>query len=1147
MLMQDLQSLNFETLRVSYPELANLGAHAEHYLHADPESALVKLRSFAERMVDHVYTKLRLPQAPQSKFVDLLNNAGFTMLANQLVLDKFHLLRKLGNSAAHGETIRPMDANRALHEAWQIARWLHVSIVGGKTDDFGLFQEPPSEGIDSKAEFKREKKRLKQENEAKEIKIKAMMLELEALRAAEKTMRDAINVANNPLPNDQIVAIARVASQASDQLKFSEDHTRQYLIDRDLAMAGWKAPETGKTNQSVGIEVEVAHQGTQTGMGYADYVLWDDNGKPLAVVEAKRTNKDARAGQAQAKDYADGLEKMHGQRPMIFFTNGHDIWVWDDAMGYPPRKVYGFYSKDTLQYRISFQRAHRMDLTQIQPDISIAGRLYQLETLKRVQERFAGKHRKALIVQATGTGKTRVAIALTKLMIEARWAKRILFLCDRKELRKQAKKVFNDYLKEPIYVFGQQNDIGKQDARIYVGIYQGLINQYEDFDVGFFDLIIADESHRSIYNQYGDIFRYFDALQVGLTATPVEMVSRSTCELFGCDYKTPTANYTLEKAVQERHLVPFRVVTHTTKFLRDGIKGKDLSDEQYAQLEAQGIDPNTLEFSGKEIDDAVYNKDTNRVILRNLMDNGIRDGDGQLPGKSIIFARNINHARLLAEMFDEMYPQFSGKFCAVIHSEESRAEQLIDDFKGGDNCKNDALRIAISVDMLDTGIDVPEVVNLVFAKPVKSKVKFWQMIGRGTRLCPNLFAKGEDKKEFLIFDHWENFAYHEMDQEEAELKVPKSLAQRRYEARLELAKQALKSHAPDAFAVVRDLLITDAQALNDLTIAVRDQWQHVQQARDTKIVDTFAPATVQMLADTIAPLLTSLDVRGQGDALRWDILLASAQHAAIIQPSSAINPCREEILGWLERLPANLNAVRAKAAELKTIKSDEFWKNISFSALEQSRIALRELLHLAERQSFPPGPGPTYIDILEDEAEYKIDQRKTKIKSVDARIYQQSVEAALRPLFETSPVLQKIRDGLAVSDAELDQLNSLIHTHHPDVDLHLLREFYTDTAAPLADILRSIIGMDGKAVEQRFTEFVQKYVLNSQQIRFLGMLKDQISISGGIRLNALFEMPFTSIHGEGIGGIFPSDVQFNELEGIIRSFGEPLSSRTAPS
>ena len=1136
--MQELPSINFEPLRASHPDLANLAAYAEQYLHRDPESALVKLRNFAERIVDHLYTHLRLPQAPQSKFIDLLNNASFAMLADKLVLDKFHLLRKLGNSAAHGEEIRAMDANRALHEAWQIARWLHVAIIGGKAEDFPAFREPPLEGADTKAAIKREKKRLAEENAAKDAKIQAMLAELESLRAAEKAMRDAINAANQPAPEAEIAAMAHQAANVAEQLHFSEDNTRQYLIDRDLARAGWKAPQGGQTSATVGLEVKVQHQSTPSGIGYADYVLWDDNGKPLAVIEAKRTNKDARAGQAQAKDYADGLEKMHGQRPMIFFTNGHDIWVWDDAMGYPPRKVYGFYSKDTLQYRIGFQRQHRQDLLQAQADGKIAGRLYQIETLTRIKERFASKHRKALIVQATGTGKTRVAIALSKLMIEAKWAKRILFLCDRKELRKQAKKAFNDYLKEPIYVFGQQNEVARQDARIYIGIYQGLINQYENFDVGFFDLIIADESHRSIYNQYGDIFSYFDALQVGLTATPVEMVSRSTCRLFGCDYKTPTANYTLEDAVRDGNLAPFRVVTHTTKFMREGIKGHDLSDEQIAQLEDQGIDPNTLEFDGEDINQAVYNKDTNRVILRNLMDKGIRDADGQLPGKSIIFARNIRHARLLAELFDELYPQLAGKFCAVIHSDESRAEQLIDDFKGAENCKNHALRIAISVDMLDTGIDVPEVVNLVFAKPVKSKVKFWQMIGRGTRLCPDLFGKGEDKKEFLIFDHWNNFAYHEMEPQEAEPKAPKSLAQRRYEARLALAHAALRGHEPAAFASVCELLLADARALNDQTIAVRDHWPAVQLARDAANVNAFAPATAQMLADTIAPLLNALDLRGQGDALRWDILLANAQHEAIAEPDQA-NACRADILAWLARLPPNLNAVRAKADELKAIQSDSYWHHPDFARLEASRLALRELMHLAERPAPQLGPGPTFVDIAEDISEYHVEVRKTNIRSVDATIYRQSVEAALRPLFDSNPVLQKIRDGQRVTDAELDQLNSLIHTRHPGVDLQVLREFYADTAAPLADILRSIVGMDAKAVEARFADFAQRHRLDSQQLRFLGMLKDQICKSGSIRLDALFEAPFTSIHGEGISGLFPRDEQLGELTGIIRSFGEP--------
>ena len=1141
MLMQDLTSLNFEPLRAVYPELANMGGYAEHYAHSDPESALVKLRNFAERLVDRVYVKLKLERMPQSNFVDLLHNASFRAVAQPLVLDKLHLLRRLGNRGAHGEDVEAADAVRCVQEAWQLARWLHVTFLGGQVNDFTEFKQPPVEGIDSKAEFKRKAKALAEENNLKEARLRQALEELAALRAADRASAPAA-AQQTVLPTEQELQQAGQASaSAANQLRFSEDNTRKWLIDRDLRMAGWDVPPGTASNDSVGQEVEVPHQPTTTGKGYCDYVLWDDNGKPLAVVEAKKTQVDARAGQEQAKLYADALEKVHGQRPMIFYTNGHDIWVWDDAGGYPPRSVFGFFSKDTLQYRVGFQRREKLNLlTDVRPDANIAGRLYQIESITRVAERFSQRHRRALVVQATGTGKTRVAIALAKLLIDARWVKRVLFLCDRKELRKQAKNAFNDFVQEPIYVIGQANDVGKMDARIYIGIYQGLINDYEAFDVGFFDLIIADESHRSIYNLYGDLFKYFDAIQVGLTATPVEMVSRSTCRLFGCDYKLPTANYPLEQAIADRNLVPFRVVAHTTKFLRDGIKAAHLTDEQIAQLEDQGIDPNTLDFDAQEIDAAVFNKDTNRVILRNLMDNGLRDADGQLPGKTIVFARNIDHARLMAGLFDEMYPQFAGKFCRVIHSKEPRSEDLIDQFKEphGD------LRIAISVDMMDTGIDVPEVVNLVFAKPVKSKVKFWQMIGRGTRLCKNLFGPGKDKSEFLIFDHWENFAFHDLNADEVEPSIPKPLTQRRYEARVELAALALGRSDLTAFDQLAKQLQQDAAALPDGAIAVRENWQAVQQARDAKLVHQFAPVTRQVLTETVAPLMSAVDVRGQGDALRWDLLLAKAQAAAIAEPGKP-NPQREAILEWIGRLPPHLNPVRAKANELKTLRSDAFWQSPTFAQLDAMREALRDVIGLAEAPITPPPMPTTVLDVREDEAEYRLEHRSTNVKSVDFVIYRKAVQAALEPLFETDPVLQKVRRGEPVTPEELDQLNSLLHTRNPNVDLATLREFYPDTAVPLAHILRAIVGLDHGAVDAKFTAFAQSHALTSQQLRFLAMLKDHIRQFGAIAVAQLFDAPFNSLHAEGLGGVFPNQTQLDELVALVRGFGEPLQPPAA--
>lgn len=1135
MLMQDIKSLNFEPLRAVYPELANMGGYAEHYAHTDPESALVKLRNFAERLVDRVYLKLKLERAPQSNFVDLLHNASFREVAQPLVLDKLHLLRRLGNRGAHGEDVEATDSLRCVQEAWQLARWLHVTFLGGKVDDFSDFKQPPAEGIDSKAEIKRKAKALAEENSIKEERLKQALQELAELRAADRAATPPTALGTSPTV-EALMQVGQASTQVASQLRFSEDHTRKWLIDRDLRMAGWDVPPGTASNESVSQEFEVSHQPTASGQGYCDYVLWDDNRKPLVVVEAKKTRVDARTGQEQAKLYADALEKDYGQRPMIFYTNGHDIWVWDDAGGYPPRSVFGFYSKDTLQYRIGFQRREKLDLLKdVRPDAKIAGYLHQIESITRVAERFSQRHRRALVVQATGTGKTRVAIALAKLLIDARWVKRVLFLCDRKELRKQGKNAFNEHVKEPIYVIGQANDVGKMDARIYIGIYQGLINDYESFDVGFFDLIIADESHRSIYNLYGDLFKYFDALQVGLTATPVEMVSRSTCQLFGCDYKLPTANYPLEQAIADRKLVPFKVVAHTTKFLRDGIKAAHLSDEQIAQLEDQGFDPNELEFDAQEIDEAVFNKDTNRVILRNLMDKGIRDADGQLPGKTIVFARKIEHARLLADLFNEMYPQFAGKFCRVIHSKEPRAEDLIDQFK--DPASD--LRIAVSVDMLDTGIDVPQVVNLVFAKPVKSKVKFWQMIGRGTRLCKNLFGPGLDKSEFLIFDHWNNFEFHELNADEVEPSVPKPLTQRRYEARIELAALALIHSDIAAFDALALQLQQDAAALPDGGIAVRENWQAVNQARDAKLVHQFAPVTRQLLTDTVAPLMSALDVRGQGDALRWDLLLAKAQAAAISAPGKP-NAHRGEILEWLDRLPPHLNPVRAKAKELRTIRSDAFWQAPSFADLDAMRAALRDLMELADAPVAPPTTPVVHLDIREDEAEYQVQLRPTKIKSVDFGIYRKAVQSALEPLFETDPVLLKLRRGELITPEELDKLNSLLHTRNPDVDLSTLREFYPDTAVQLTQILRGIVGMDHEAVDLQFSAFAQAHALNSQQLRFLALLKDHIRQFGAIAVGQLFDAPFNTVHAEGLGGVFPNPTQLDEVVRMVRAFGEPL-------
>lgn len=1122
-----MKSVNFDILKDGWPELAALGGFAESYTHADPASALVKLRLFAENLTKDIYRDLRLPKPEQPTFVDLLKNDAFTAITPKVVLDKLHALRMHGNKAAHGEQVRTQHALWLLKEAHDLARWLCIQYGEAKAGQLSAFVQPSVLGQTEE----KERRQILEKLAAQEAQMEALLAELEDARskasAAEKQAAE-------------IKAIAGSAQAVADELNFSEAETRTRLIDSLLASAGWDVGEGLNNTVQVGKEVELDGQPTATGTGYADYVLWDDNGNPLAVVEAKKAAVDAERGRHQAKLYADSLEKKYGHRPIIFYTNGFDIWIWDDAQDFPPRKLFGFYSKDSLQHLANYQRLHKKPLDAIKINEQIVDRLYQLEAIKRVSERFTQKHRKVLIVQATGTGKTRVAIALTDLLIRAGWVKRVLFLCDRKELRKQAKNAFNDFLSEPTRIITSRVKSNASE-RVFLATYPSMQKVFQSFDPGFFDLIIADESHRSVYNVYGDIFHYFDCHQVGLTATPVDFVTRNTFRLFGCEGQLPTANYELEQGVEEGYLTPFEVFEHTTQFLRQGITLDGLSPEQIKELEEQGEDPAQYDFASEQIDKIIYNKDTNRAILRNLMENGIKDATGQLLGKSIIFARNHQHAMLMRQLFDEMYPQFAGKFCQVIDNYDPRAEQLIDDFKGEGT--NDDLMIAISVDMLDTGIDIPEIVNLVFAKPVKSPVKFWQMIGRGTRLCADLFGPGQHKSVFRIFDHWANFARFEMGYRPAEPTQGKPLAQLVFEERLVLAETALNKSEVSVFDLIVDLVAQDINALPEESISVREKWKEKRALSRPEVLKAFAPATVARLRQEIAPLMQWRNIRGLGDALALDLLVARMQ-LAVLRGSGALADLKIELMDRIAALQMHLNPVREKAETIKRVKSDAFWTDVSVADLEYARINLREIMHHRVKggsQSVPP----KVVDITEDAGQVQFARRSATLKSVDMKAYQQVIEAELKKHFETNPVLKKIRSGEPVSDREIDVLVSLILTQNPDVRRENLEEFFSETAVPLYLAIRTIIGMDPEAVRDKFASFVQKHPkLSAKQTRFLALLQNHIARYGTIEVERLYDAPFTVIDADGPDGVFENEVDLTDLIRIVRSFGFTADERS---
>ena len=1122
-----MTSLNFEHLRTKWPQLSELGGMAEQYVHSDPQASVTKMRLFVEHMATGLYRQLGYQLPPKPKLVELIEGAEFQTYAPRTVRLKLDAVRIHGNKAAHGDEVSQKSAQWLLREIYDIGRWLYLAHVGGRLDDLPTFQlpKPPTEAGKTTETRGRDRAALE--------KLALQEAQLDALLKRVEEAEQAKVVAEGDAAELRLQVQGR-GQAAANELKFNEADTRRRLIDMQLISAGWKVGENGSNTTEVAQELEVHHQPLPTGKGFIDYVLWDDDGKPLAVIEAKRTAVDPNDGKTQARLYADGLEKMHGHRPVIVYTNGYQIWLWDDAQGYPPRKIYGFYSKDSLQQLI-FQRAHRKLLNSVSPKNVIVDRLYQINAIKRVAEKFETKRRKALIVQATGTGKTRVAIALAELLADANWAKRVLFLCDRRELRKQAKDAFTNFTSHtPVIV--RTATVNERQHRVYLATYPAMMQICQSFDPGFFDLIVADESHRSIYNIYRDIFDWFDGLQVGLTATPVEMVSRSTCSLFDCDFRQPDFSYSYEEAIDSAppYLVPFEVYTHTTKFLREGVHGPRLTDEQIAQLDDQGIDPQSLDFDSKDIDRAVYVTGTNDEVLKNLMENGIRQSDGQTLGKTIVFARNHDHAILLSRRFDKLYPQYAGKFCAVIDNYEPRAEALIDEFKD----PNSKLVIAISVDMLDTGIDVPEVVNLVFAKPVKSKIKFWQMIGRGTRLCLNLLGPGRHKSVFRIFDHWGNFEYFETQYQPAEIKVSKGLMQQVFEARIALAETALQQGQLGVLKDTASLIESDVRRLPEDSIRVRDKWREVRTARDSIALEQFAPATVALLKNEIAILMQWVDIRGDVPALDFDLTITHLQQHRITG-SSGYADSSADVRNTLASLPMHLNQVRDKVDVINAARKLEYWapEKPTHSQLETLRNECRGLMRFIQGGGGGQPAGPRVVDVSDTDID--LHRRKTRITEIDLAAYKANVLQALENLFDKDPTLIKIRRGEPVVDSELDALVSLALTQNPSVDLALLKEFFV-VAEPLEKIIRSIVGMEPTAVQEKFKDFVHANPkLTGHQLQFLQLLQNHIGRNGTIEIDRLYEEPFTRIHAEGIDGVFKDEALADQLINLLAQFERP--------
>jgi type I restriction enzyme R subunit len=1120
-----MKSENFEFLRARREVLADLAGFAERYAHEDPASSLIKQRSFVEHAVAGIYERYRLRPPFSDNLNDLMNETAFRQAVPEVVQNKLHAVRKAGNHAAHPR--RPITSQLSLEclaQLFDIARWFHVQIDGGAVDAAPKFVAPPPEPPGAaKTRDALEKLRLA------EAKYESVLASLEA---ETKKRLDAERAATEHAT--ELEKLKDEGQKVASFLHFNEESTRRRLIDQQLLAAGWNVGVLGANTEQVKQEVKLKGLPTVTGDGFADYVLYGDDGKPLAVIEVKKTAKDARQGGEQARQYADALEKQSGMRPVIFFTNGVDIFLWDDAQKYRYRKVYGFYSKDSLEYLVH-QRLGKKALAHIEPNLAIANRMYQLEAVKRVTERFESNFRKALIVQATGTGKTRVAISLCDVMMRAGWVKRILFLCDRKELRRQADRVFKEFMPGEPRVIVDASTANDRDKRIYLATYPAMMKAYEAFDVGFFDLIIADESHRSIYKKFRALFQYFDALEVGLTATPVKFIERNTYELFACENGDPTSAFDFQQAIDAKppFLARFRVMQASTKFSRDGFRYAEMSDEQRAELEDQDPQAQAVNYESEDLDKFFFNKDTTRAIWRSLMDGGLREATGQHVGKTIVFARNHVHAVHLAEVFSELYPQYGSTFCRVIDNEEPKAEQLIDDFKNVES----ELTIAISVDMLDTGIDVPEVVNLVFAKPVKSYVKFWQMIGRGTRLRKDLFGPGKDKTEFLIFDHWRNFWFFDEKYKEAQPAPQKSLLQHLFEARVELLQLAIDKMDEAAIQLAEQRVLGDIRAVRDTNaIDARDRWKELTQLADSDRVHHFAAATKADLLSIVAPLQHLRSIRGEEDAYRFDLLVTRLQVELIKGGPNApkVQDLRGRLVEAVELLGKNLQPVKAKADTIKQVRSKDTWSSVQVHQLEGWRSELRSVM---KYQQLPSATrvAPQVFDVTDDG--HVVEAYIPRLEGLDLVEYRARVERVLREHFANHAILQRIRAGTTVQESELEELARLVLQIDDKANVKNLAGHDPETRRSLLAVFRGLVGLAAEAVEQAFTAFVHKHPrLSAQQLQFLQVLQNHIAQNGGIELERLYEPPFTTLHAESVDGIFTNPADVDELLAILSVF-----------
>lgn len=1060
---------------------------AEKSILVSPATTAILSRRALELAVKWVYSfdeDLRLPY--QDNLSSLIHENSFLMLIDENMLPLLRYIIKLGNVAVHtNANISREEAILSLHNLHQFISWIDYCYA----DDFtaGEFDESLLLEGEDKRTRPDELKDLYEKLSSKDKKLEEIIKQNEELRK-ELTQKRKSNTENYDFNIDEI----------------SEYETRKRYIDVELKLSGWEF------NKDIVEELEVSGMPNNSGIGYVDYVLYGNNGKPLAVIEAKRSSKDPKVGMQQAKLYADCLEKQFNQRPVIFFTNGFETYMWDDYNEYSERRVYGFFKKDELQLMVD-RRSSKKHFSNVLIKDEISNRYYQKEAVLSICEALERKQRKFLIVAGTGTGKTRTAISIVDVLTRHNWIKKILFLADRKALVKQAKNNFSKLLPDLALCNLLDNRDNPEESRMIFSTYPTMMNSIDDtkskdgkrlFTPGHFDLIIIDESHRSIYKKYKAIFEYFDAYLLGLTATPKDEIDKNTYTVFNLENGVPTYAYELEKAVEDGYLVDYETLEYKSKIMEDGIKYDELSEEEKETYEDTFDDDETIgeEISSSAVNNWLFNADTIDLVLNKLMEKGLKiEGNDKL-GKTIIFAKSHKHAQAIVERFNKLYPNYGGNFAKVIDYSVNYVDTLIDDFSD----KNKMPQIAVSVDMLDTGIDIPEILNLVFFKKVKSKTKFWQMIGRGTRLCPDLLGVGMNKEKFLIFDFCNNFDFFRANPKGYESSNVETLTEKIFNIKIDLIRELqdikyLTDEYQDYRKELLDEVFSEVNGLNDENFRVRMNLKHVHKYRNKELWNALDTIGVNEIKSNISPLISSYyddELAKRFDLVMYTIQIANLQGNNATKPIKSVIQTAEE-LSKLGTIPQ----VQEQKYIIEKVKTEEFWEDIDIFELDSVREALRDLLKYLQKQN-QKIYYTSFSDMIVAE-----ESNGAMYNANDLKNYRKKVEHYLKEHKDDMAVF-KLRNNKKLTKQDVQTLEDLMWNQLGTASDY--EKEYGDM--PVTKLVRKIVGLDRVAANEAFSEFLNNQNLNTTQIHFIKLVVDYVVVNGFIESNGvLMEDPFRSV------------------------------------